>query len=57
MLKFDMNFNTCSIWFRDYDSGCGAYDHVGKLEKKKVLKQKTIGFLNHRILFIYVESI
>lgn len=56
MLKFDMNFNTCSIWFRDYDSGCGAYDYVGKLEKK-VLKQKTIGFLNHRILFIYVESI
>ena len=34
MLKFDMKFNTCSIWFRDYDSGCGAYDHVGELEKK-----------------------
>lgn len=43
MLKFDMNFNTCSIWFRDYDSGCGTYDHVGKLEKK-VLKQKLLGF-------------
>lgn len=44
MLKFDMNFNTCSIWFRDYDSGCGAYDHVGKLEKKKFSNKRLLGF-------------